>query len=68
MMNAQFMVIMQCIMCFLWKVLSKTFVTIKALVDPVTLEFPSVTPKVKAAVWGERELFDMYGFESRWFT
>ena len=31
----------------------KTFVTIKALVDPVSLEFPSVTPKVKAAVWGE---------------
>ena len=27
----------------------KTFVTIKALVDPVSLEFPSVTPKVKAA-------------------
>ena len=31
----------------------KTFITIKALVDPVSLEFPSVTPKVKAAVWGE---------------
>ena len=42
----------------------KTFVTIKALVDPVTLEFPSVTPKVKAAVWGERELFDMYGLKA----
>ena len=42
----------------------KTFVTIKALVDPVSLEFPSVTPKVKAAVWGERELFDMYGLKA----
>ena len=46
----------------------KTFVTIKALVDPVTLEFPSVTPKVKAAVWGERELFDMYGLKAVGFT
>ena len=42
----------------------KSFVTIKALVDPVSLEFPSVTPKVKAAVWGERELFDMYGLKA----
>ena len=42
----------------------KTFITIKALVDPVSLEFPSVTPKVKAAVWGERELFDMYGLKA----
>ncbi|WP_373100476.1 MULTISPECIES: hydrogenase large subunit [Pasteurellaceae] len=42
----------------------KSFVTIKALVDPVSLEFPSVTPKVPAAVWGERELFDMYGLKA----
>lgn len=28
------------------------------------MEFPSVTPKVKAAVWGERELFDMYGLKA----
>ncbi|WP_040976580.1 hydrogenase large subunit [Necropsobacter massiliensis] len=42
----------------------KTFITIKALVDPVSLEFPSVTPKVPAAVWGERELFDMYGLKA----
>ncbi len=42
----------------------KTFITIKALVDPVALEFPSVTPKVPAAVWGERELFDMYGLKA----
>ena len=30
----------------------------------MSLEFPSVTPKVKAAVWGERELFDMYGLKA----
>ena len=42
----------------------KTFVTIKALVDAVSLEFPSVTPKVPAAVWGERELFDMFGLKA----
>ena len=30
----------------------KTFITIKALVDPVSLEFPSVTPKVKSSCLG----------------
>ncbi|MDR0806462.1 MAG: hydrogenase large subunit [Enterobacteriaceae bacterium] len=40
---------------------TKSFVTIKALVDEVSLEFPSVTPRVPACVWGEREVRDMYG-------
>lgn len=39
----------------------KSWVVIKVLVDANTLEYPSVTPRVPAAVWGEREVRDMYG-------
>ncbi len=39
----------------------KCFITVKAQVSAITLEFPSVTPRVPAAVWGEREIRDMYG-------
>ncbi|GLP97313.1 NADH-quinone oxidoreductase subunit C [Paraferrimonas sedimenticola] len=39
----------------------KSWVTVKILVDPVTQEFPSITPHLPAAVWGEREVRDMYG-------
>ncbi|WP_281497642.1 NADH-quinone oxidoreductase subunit C [Ferrimonas balearica] len=39
----------------------KSWVTVKVLVDPNTQEFPSVTPVIPAAVWGEREVRDMYG-------
>lgn len=39
----------------------KSWVVVRALVDPYTQEFPSVTPKVPAAVWGEREVRDMFG-------
>ncbi|MGC7589688.1 NADH-quinone oxidoreductase subunit C [Bisgaard Taxon 46] len=39
----------------------KSWVVIKALVNANTLEYPSVTPRVPAAVWGEREVRDMYG-------
>ena len=39
----------------------KCWITVRAEVDPVSLEFPSVTPRVPAAVWGEREVRDMYG-------
>lgn len=37
------------------------WVVVKALVDATSREFPSVTPRVPAAVWGEREIRDMYG-------
>lgn len=39
----------------------KCWITVKGLVNPTVPEFPSVTPHVPAAVWGERELRDMYG-------
>ena len=39
----------------------KSFVVVRALVPPDTMEFPSVTSKVPAAVWGEREVRDMFG-------
>lgn len=39
----------------------KCWVTVKALVNAAVPEFPSVTPRVPAAVWGEREVRDMYG-------
>ncbi|BDH47702.1 hydrogenase 3 large subunit [Salmonella enterica subsp. enterica serovar Choleraesuis] len=41
----------------------KCWVVVKALVDANSLEFPSVTPRVPAAVWGEREIRDMYGLK-----
>lgn len=40
---------------------TKCWITVKALVDANTREYPSVTPRVPAAVWGEREVRDMYG-------
>jgi formate hydrogenlyase subunit 5 len=39
----------------------KCWITVRTEVDPNSLEFPSVTPRVPAAVWGEREVRDMYG-------
>lgn len=39
----------------------KSWVTVKVLVEENSLEFPSVTPRVPACVWGEREVRDMYG-------
>ncbi|MDR7344393.1 formate hydrogenlyase subunit 5 [Pantoea alhagi] len=39
----------------------KCWITVRAEVSPISLEFPSVTPRVPAAVWGEREVRDMYG-------
>lgn len=39
----------------------KSWVVVRALVDPVSQEYPAVTPRVPAAVWGEREVRDMYG-------
>lgn len=37
------------------------WVTVRAEVDPVKREFPSVTPRVPACVWNEREVRDMFG-------
>ena len=37
------------------------WIQVRAEVDPKTMTFPSVTPYVPAAVWGERELRDMFG-------
>lgn len=35
---------------------------VKALIDPVgALEFPSLTPKISAAAWYEREIHDLFG-------
>jgi Ni,Fe-hydrogenase III large subunit/Ni,Fe-hydrogenase III component G len=39
----------------------KSWVVVRALVEPQRPEFPAVTPRVPAAVWGEREIRDMYG-------
>lgn len=39
----------------------KCFVTVKALVSPNSLTYPSVTPLVPACVWYEREAYDMFG-------
>lgn len=38
-----------------------SFVAVRAEIDPVTREFPSVTPRVPACVWSEREVRDMFG-------
>ncbi len=35
--------------------------TVRALVDEHSMHYPSVTPRVPACVWGERELYDMFG-------
>ena len=39
------------------------YVAVRALIPPHSLEFPSVTPKVPAAVWYEREVRDMFGLQ-----
>jgi Ni,Fe-hydrogenase III large subunit/Ni,Fe-hydrogenase III component G len=39
----------------------KCYIVVHGVVPADTLEFPSVTPKVPAAVWGEREIRDMFG-------
>lgn len=40
------------------------FVVVRAEVDPLTMEYPSVTPRVPACVWSEREAFDMFGLRA----
>ncbi len=36
------------------------FVTVRAEVDPQSMEYPSVTQRVPACVWSEREAFDLF--------
>ena len=39
------------------------YVTVRAQIPPHQPEFPSVTPKVPAAIWYEREVRDMFGIQ-----
>lgn len=41
----------------------KAYVVVRAQIPPHQPEFPSVTPKVPAAIWYEREARDMFGLE-----
>lgn len=41
--------------------MDKCHVVVRVIVPADTLEYPSVTPRVPAAVWGEREVRDMFG-------
>jgi len=41
------------------------FVTVRAEVDPQSMEYPSVPPRVPACVWSEREAFDMFGLRAQ---
>jgi formate hydrogenlyase subunit 5 len=41
----------------------KAFVVVRALIPPHKPEFPSVTPRVPAAIWYEREVRDMFGLK-----
>ena len=40
------------------------FVVVRAEIDPHSMEYPSVTPRVPACVWSEREAFDMFGLRA----
>lgn len=40
------------------------FVTVRVEIDPHSMEYPSVTPRVPACVWSEREAFDMFGLRA----
>jgi Ni,Fe-hydrogenase III large subunit/Ni,Fe-hydrogenase III component G len=41
----------------------KAYVVVRTQIPPHQPEFPSVTPKVPAAVWYEREVRDMFGLQ-----
>lgn len=43
---------------------TKSWITVKVLVNAIEQEFPSITPTIPAAVWGEREIRDMYGLRA----
>jgi len=42
---------------------AKGYVTVRGLIPEDKPEFPSVTPRVPAMVWGEREARDMFGLQ-----
>jgi len=39
------------------------YMVVRALVPPLNPEFPSVAPRVPAAIWYEREIRDMFGIQ-----
>lgn len=41
----------------------KCYLVVRSLIPPHQPEFPSVTPRVPAAVWYEREVRDMFGLQ-----
>jgi formate hydrogenlyase subunit 5 len=41
----------------------KAYVVVRAQIPPHQPEFPSVTPRVPAAIWYEREVRDMFGLQ-----
>ncbi|WP_219615606.1 NADH-quinone oxidoreductase subunit C [Aeromonas salmonicida] len=43
---------------------TKSWITVKVLVEAIEQEYPSITPTIPAAVWGEREIRDMYGLRA----
>ncbi|HDN9017219.1 hydrogenase large subunit [Aeromonas salmonicida] len=43
---------------------TKSWITVKVLVEATSQEYPSITPTIPAAVWGEREIRDMYGLRA----
>ncbi len=42
----------------------KCYLTVCTKVDPHVREYPSVTPRVPACVWSEREAYDMFGLKA----
>ncbi|MFS1161072.1 NADH-quinone oxidoreductase subunit C [Aeromonas salmonicida] len=43
---------------------TKCWITVRVLVNAIEQEYPSITPTIPAAVWGEREIRDMYGLRA----
>ena len=41
------------------------FVTVRTEIDPHSMEYPSVTPRVPACVWSEREAYDLFGLRAQ---
>lgn len=41
----------------------KCYIVVRAELDAGSEEFPSVSPKIPACIWGEREIRDMYGLK-----